>query len=122
MRAIFLYDAACVAAAALISCAGPAVSGGQGRTVTVAQTGTLDVTGYDEAGLQTSARMMRPGDTLSIGSGTYEMNNSLFVHSGVTVRGVPGQTILHKRRGVENALAEDGDYGERALLVAEPEK
>ncbi|MBI4877871.1 MAG: right-handed parallel beta-helix repeat-containing protein, partial [Acidobacteria bacterium] len=44
------------------------------------------------------------------------------VPSGVTVRGAPGRTILHKNRGVESALAEDGDYGETYLYVTEPEK
>jgi hypothetical protein len=38
------------------------------------------------------------------------------------VRGVHGQTILKKSPGVESALAEDGDYGERMLAVAEPGK
>ena len=103
-----------------ISCGGPAAN--RARTVTVAQSGTADVIGDDDAALQKAAHMLRAGDTLSIGAGTYEMNNSLFVPSGVTVRGVPGQTILRKSRGVESALAEDGDYGERVLLVAEPEK
>jgi len=66
--------------------------------------------------------MLKPGDTLQIGPGTYEMQNSLFVPSGVTVRGTPGKTILMKSRGIESALTDDGDYGEKILRVAEPEK
>jgi hypothetical protein len=50
------------------------------------------------------------------------MDNSLFVPSGVTVRGTAGKTILLKSRGVESALIEDGDYGESYLAVAQPEK
>jgi hypothetical protein len=92
------------------------------RTVTVAQSGTADVVGSDSAALQKAAQMLNPGDTLVIGPGTYEMNNSLFVPSGVTVRGTKDKTILKKSRGVESALAEDGDYGESALAVAEPQK
>ena len=67
-------------------------------------------------------QMLKPGDTLQIGPGTYEMHNSLFVPSGVTVRGTAGKTILMKSRGVESALTDDGDYGENILRVAEPEK
>ena len=107
---------------ALASCSERSVRGNQPRVVTVAQSGTADVVGNDNVALQKAADLLRPGDTLSIGPGTFEMNNSLFVPSGVTVRGAAGRTILRKSRGVESALAEDGDYGESALLVSEPEK
>ena len=92
------------------------------RTVTVAQSGTADVVGYDSAALAKAAWMLKPGDTLSIGPGTYIMNDSLIAPSGVTVKGTAGKTILMKSRGVESALIEDGDYGERMLAVAEPGK
>jgi len=106
----------------LASCGGRSAKHGQARVITVAQSGPADVVGSDDAALQKAAGLLRPGDTLSIGPGTYEMNNSLFVPSEVTVRGTEGQTILRKSRGVESALAEDGDYGERVLMVAKPEK
>ena len=48
------------------------------------------------------------------------MDNSLFVPSGVTVRGTNGQTVLLKSKGVTSALLEDGDYGEWQLRVADP--
>jgi parallel beta-helix repeat protein len=92
------------------------------RTITVAQSGSADVIGSDSAALQKAAGMLSPGDTLVIGPGTYAMDNSLFIPSGVTVRGTRGQTILMKSRGVQSPLAEDGDYGESQLRVAEPEK
>ena len=98
------------------------VLSGSPRTVTVAQSGTADVVGKDNVALQRACQMLKPGDTLQIGPGTYEMHNSLFVPSGVTVRGTPGKTILMKSRGVESALTDDGDYGEKILRVAEPEK
>jgi parallel beta-helix repeat protein len=103
-----------------LSCASRAEAGG--RTIRIAQSGNADVVGSDSAALQQAAKLLHPGDTLSIGPGTYEMDNSLFVPSGVTVRGTSGQTILKKSRGVESALTEDGDFGERLLLVAEPAK
>src|SRR5258708_18581387 len=99
----------------LVSCAGHAVSGGRGRTVSVAQSGAADVIGNDSAALQKAAGMLQPGDTLSLGPGTYQMDNSLFLPSGVTVVGVSGKTILRKNRGVENALAAYGHYGGSAL-------
>jgi hypothetical protein len=92
------------------------------RIIRVAQTGNADVVGSDDVALQKAADMLKPGDTLEIGPGTYEMKNSLFVPSRVTVRGIPGQTILKKSPGVESLLLEDGDYGEHLLRVAEPQK
>lgn len=92
------------------------------RTISVAQSGTADVVGTDSAALQKAADLLRSGDTLAIGPGTYQMDNSLFVPSGVTVKGTAGQTILRKSRGVESPFLEDADYGERQLAVAEPGK
>jgi hypothetical protein len=92
------------------------------RVVTVAQSGSADVVGKDSEALQNAAHLLHPGDTLSIGAGTYAMEDSLFVPSGVTVRGVPGKTVLRKSRGIESALVEDGDYGETFLAVADPQK
>jgi len=92
------------------------------RTIRAAQSGAADVIGNDNVALQKAADLLRPGDTLTIGEGTYTMNNSLLIPSGVTVRGVPGRTILRKSAGVESALADDGDYGETGLRVMEPAK
>ena len=96
--------------------------GPRARTVTVAQSGAADVVGSDSAALRKAASLLRAGDTLVIGAGTYQMDNSLVIPSGVTVRGAPGKTILRKSRGVESLLAEDGDYGETYLPVEQPEK
>src|SRR5262245_7255379 len=92
------------------------------RTVTVAQSAPADFVGADNVVLQKAADSLQPGDTLEIGPGTYAMDNSLFIPSGVTVRGKAGQTILRKSAGVESSLAEDGDYGESQLRVVEPQK
>src|SRR5579859_3837644 len=70
------------------------------RTVTVAQSGNADVVGTDSGALQKAADMLRPGDSLEIGPGTWQMDNSLLVPSGVTVRGTPQKTILLKSPGV----------------------
>lgn len=106
----------------LASCGGRSAHSGHERVITVAQSGSADVIGNDSSALRKAAALLRPGDTLSIGPGTYEMDDSLLVPSGVTVQGVRGQTILRKSRGVESAIAEDGDYGETRLAVADPQK
>jgi hypothetical protein len=119
MRALIVSIALASISLFQVSCASRA---GSGHTITVAQSGTADVIGNNSAALRKAVDLARPGDTVSIGAGTYEMENSLVVPSGVTVRGVSGRTILRKSRGVESALAEDGDYGQRLLVVAEPDK
>ena len=123
------HSACAIAALALclmanLSCAFRSVEGStlSNRTITVAQSGQADLVGSDSAALQKAADMLHPGDTLTIGPGTYQMDNSLLIPSGVTVRGAAGKTILLKGRGVESPLTEDGDYGESYLAVKDPEK
>lgn len=107
-----------------VACTSRSVAGSNlpNRTITVAQSGTADVVGSDSAALQKATDMLHPGDTLVIGPGTYQMDNSLLVPSGVTVRGTSGKTILLKSRGVESPLIEDGDYGESYIAIRDPEK
>ena len=121
---VALYAMMAVSLVANISCSFRSVEATNlsARTIRVAQSGDAEVAGADNVALQKAADMLRPGDTLAIGPGTWQMDNSLFVPSGVTVRGTPGKTILLKSRGVESALIEDGDYGESYLAVAQPEK
>jgi parallel beta-helix repeat protein len=88
----------------------------------VAQAGPADIVGNDDKALQAAMKLLKPGDTLEIGPGTYTMNNSVFVPSGVTVKGTPGQTILKKSASVESKLVEDADYGDSVFAVAEPQK
>ncbi len=101
------------------SVAGSAIAN---RTITVAQSGNADVIGADSASLQKAADVLRPGDTLVIGPGTYQMDASLLIPSNVTVRGTAGKTILLKSHGVESALTEDADYGDSYLSVADPQR
>src|SRR5580698_5083093 len=74
-----------------VSCTSRSVAGSTipNRTITVAQSGTagdaLTVIGSDSATLQKAADMLRPGDTLVIGPGTYQMDASLLIPSNVTV-------------------------------------
>src|SRR5947199_308636 len=109
----------CLALWLVIAIADPAQAG---RTITVAQSGTANVVGNSNVALQQAAGLLKPGDTLVIGAGTYTMENSLFIPSDVTVQGEPGKTILRKEAAVASPLEEDGDYGETVLVVKEPEK
>ena len=124
MNRCLLVVLAAASLAANVACTSRSIAGSTlpNRTVTVAQSGNADVVGPDSAALQKAADMLRSGDTLVIGPGTYQMDASLLIPSNVTVRGTAGKTILMKSRGVESALAEDGDYGESYLSVAEPGK
>lgn len=93
------------------------------RTITVAQQGEADVTGSDNSALQRAADMLSPGDTLQIGPGEYLMDNALVIPvSGVTIRGIPGQTVLKKNNAVSSLIVEGGDWGEDVFIVSEPEK
>ena len=118
-RCLLMPAAVVILAAGCQKTVGP---GAAARVIRVAQSGVADVIGSDNTALQKAADLLKPGDTLEIGPGTYEMNNSLFIPSKVTVRGIPGQTILKKSPGVESRLVEDGDYGEHQLRVADPDK
>src|SRR4029450_8052088 len=72
------------------------------RFVTVAQSAPADFVGTAHVVFTKAADSLHRGDTLEIGAGTYTMDNNLFIPSGVTVRGKPGQTILKKSAGVES--------------------
>ncbi len=115
---LVLAATVCVSA----GCSSRAATQRSARVVTVAQSGAADVVGAGSQALQRAANLLHPGDTLSIGPGTYEMENSLFVPSNVKVKGAAGKTILRKSRGVESPLIEDGDYGDSFLAVADPQK
>lgn len=93
------------------------------RTIRAAQSGQADVVGSDGAALQKALDMLRPGDTLEIGEGTWRLINSAVIPvSGVTVRGVPGKTVLFKEPAVTSRVTDCGDWGEKLFVVEEPEK
>jgi parallel beta-helix repeat protein len=101
----------------------PAGDFSDSRTITVAQSGKADVIGSDNTALQEAANMLRPGDKLFIGPGIWRMNDKLVIPcSKVIVSGTPDKTILLKSPAVSSRVVDCGDYGERVLVVAEPEK
>jgi len=92
------------------------------HTIRVAQSGQADVVGADNAAIQKAMDMLRPGDTLMIEAGTYRMDNAAMIPvDGVTILGVPGQTILLKAAAVTSRVHDGGDWGEKLFCVEEPQ-
>ncbi len=73
---VFAAAAVALSLAANVACTSRSVAGSSlpSRSVTVAQSGEADVVGADSAALQKAADMLRAGDTLVIGPGTYQMD------------------------------------------------
>ena len=84
---------------------------------------SADLIGSDNRALQAAVDYIGAlgGGTVEIGEGEYLMRDSLHLRSFVTIRGVPGKTILRKARAVEARLALDGDYGEEQITVENAE-
>jgi len=60
------------------------------------------------------------GGTVSIGPGTFEMRNSLILHDGVRVVGVPGKTILKSCDAFQSPMASSGGINEYAVHLSDP--
>lgn len=58
---------------------------------------------------------------VEIGPGDYLMRNSLHLRSRVTVRGASRSTVLRKDREHRSPMVADGDFGEAAITVRDPE-
>ena len=83
---------------------------------------SADIIGTDNRALQAAVDYVAAlgGGTVDIGEGEYVMHDSLHLRSFVTVRGVPGKTVLRKAKASAAPLALDGDYGEEQITVTEP--
>ena len=90
--------------------------------ITVGRVGT-DLVGADNRALQAAVDYIAGlgGGTVEIGAGEYLMRDSLYLRSGVTVRGQKGKTILRKADAAVSPLALDGDFGEQQITVKVPE-
>lgn len=82
-----------------------------------------DIVGADNRVLQAAVDYVAGlgGGTVEIGPGEFAMHDSLHLRSFVTVRGIPGKTILRKAKAAASPLAVDGDYGEEQITVANAE-
>jgi hypothetical protein len=83
-----------------------------------------DLIGRDHRALQAAVDYVARlgGGVVEIGPGVYVMRDSLHLRTGVTVRGAGAKTILKKAPSARSPLAADGDFGEPAITVAEPDK
>lgn len=82
-----------------------------------------DIIGSDHRALQSAVDYVGHlgGGVVEVGPGDYRMRDSLHLRSRVTVRGSGPSTVLRKDREHRTQLAADGDFGEAAITVVEPE-
>lgn len=82
-----------------------------------------DIVGNDNRALQAAVDYVGNlgGGVVEIGPGEYRMRDSLHLRSRVTVRGAGEKTVLKKERESRSKLAADGDFGEAAITVENPE-
>jgi parallel beta-helix repeat protein len=82
-----------------------------------------DIIGSDNRALQAAVDYVGNlgGGVVEIGPGEYLMRDSLHLRSRVTVRGAGEKTVLKKDREHRSLLAADGDFGEAAITVENPE-
>ncbi len=90
----------------------------KGVTITVGVENAA-IVGSDNYALQAAVDYVSGlgGGTVCIGAGVYEMEDSLHLHSNVTVIGAGKDTVLRKGNGHISQLATDGDYGEEQITV-----
>ncbi|MCW5556379.1 MAG: hypothetical protein KIT22_00795 [Verrucomicrobiae bacterium] len=81
-----------------------------------------DLIGTDNRALQAAVDYVAGlgGGIVEIGPGEYLMRDSLHLRSRVTVRGAGERTVLKKDREARTDLAADSDFGEAAIIVADP--
>lgn len=82
-----------------------------------------DIIGSDNRALQAAVDYVGNlgGGVVEIAPGEYLMRDSLHLRSRVTVRGAGERTVLKKDREHRAPLAADGDFGEAAITVQNPE-
>lgn len=82
-----------------------------------------DIIGSDNRALQAAVDYVGNlgGGIVEIGLGEFLMRDSLHLRSRVTVRGAGEKTVLKKDREHRSPLAADGDFGEAAITVQNPE-
>ena len=90
--------------------------------ITVGQS-DADLIGRDNRALQAAVDYVGQlgGGVVEVGPGEYLMRDSLHMRTGVTIRGSGDSTILMKAPSKRSLLAADGDFGEEAITVADPE-
>ena len=80
-----------------------------------------DLQGIDDKIIQAGIEYLHRlgGGILQILPGTYEMNNALFLHPNITLRGSGEETVLRKTDGVVTSITRDMDWYEYAVRVGD---
>ncbi len=83
-----------------------------------------DITGHTNREIQAAVdrAAAQGGGIVRLGAGTYDMEDSLHLRSGVRVVGEGERTILRKRPSVSSPLSADLGYGHYDLSLAEPDR
>ena len=78
-----------------------------------------DLQGKDDKIIQAGIEYLHRlgGGILQIYPGTYEMNNALYLHPNIILRGSGDNTVLRKINGVVTSIARDMDWYEYAVQV-----
>ncbi len=78
-----------------------------------------DLQGKDDKIIQAGIEYLHRlgGGILQIYPGTYEMNNALYLHPDITLRGSGENTVLRKTDGVVTSIIRDMDWYEYAVQV-----
>jgi parallel beta-helix repeat protein len=81
-----------------------------------------DLRGDDDKTLQAAADYLHRlgGGTLCLHPGEYTMNNALYLHPGMTLRGNGDATVLKKSPSITTSLRRDADWYENQVEVEDP--
>lgn len=77
-------------------------------TFTTVSTPAVSINGRTAASLSAALATARPGDTVTLGAGTFRLNETLRVAEGVTVSGAGPQRTVIDARGLEIGVALQG--------------
>ncbi len=93
----------------------------QRMEITVGQ-GEGDLQGTDDKVIQAAVDYVGRlgGGTVRVLPGTYTMRNSIFLRSGITLRGSGEKTVLRKAPSVSSPVVREADWFEYCLQVADP--
>ena len=82
-----------------------------------------DIIGRDNRAIQAAVDYVGQlgGGVVEVGPGEYRMRDSVHMRSRVTLRGAGAETVLKKDAATRSLLAADGDFGEYAITVQNPE-
>lgn len=88
--------------------------------ITVGHTGA-DIAGASEKPIQAAVDYVARlgGGTVHVLAGLYRMRNAIYLPSGVRLTGEGAETVLFKEPSVETTLAEDSDWYDQEITLAD---